>query len=97
MYRNVLRISANVWMQMGLNGSSACSATAMNALSTASERTALSVPDASGVWFSPAICMMVLSNLIACSFSATCLLSRVNVLEGGQLWAGLGRLAYLMI
>lgn len=75
-------ISAKVWTQMDLKGSSGCSAIAMNARIMGSERGTF--PE-QGAVFGPLLCDPISTtarmNLITCSFSTVCLLSKVRDLE----------------
>jgi hypothetical protein len=76
---NDLRISANVCTQIGRNGSSTASATAMNARITVSESG--TEPDAAapcGSRRSEPIATIFRMSLMTCSFSTACLLSRAN-------------------
>lgn len=85
-------ISVKVWMHIGLNGSSGCSATAIIARMTVSDKCTLpafalveeeeeeEVPPLFRVVVVPTS-MMVRMSLMACSFSMACLLSRCRDLR----------------
>lgn len=82
------QISAKVWMHIWRKGSSACSATAMNALMIGSDRgtEAVVLPAVASRRTVPTS-TMVRMNLITCSFSTANLLSRVRDL---RLWVTKG-------
>jgi len=67
-------------MQIGRKASSACSATAINARITGSERGTVPVPDGESCRSEP-ISTMARSSLMTCSFSTACNLSRVSDLK----------------
>ena len=72
------RISVKVWMHTSLNGSSACSATAITARSTVSESCTAPGPGLFSVDVERTApkSTTVRMSLITCSFSTECLLSR---------------------
>ncbi len=73
------RISESVCTHMGLKGSSACSATAISARITGSDKGTVFEAVKLGEYFgSDPISTIVRMSLIACSFSTACLLSRVS-------------------
>jgi hypothetical protein len=77
-----LQISSRVSRHIGLNGSSGCSATAMSARITESERGTFPCP--APLWPDPRsdpISMIVRTSFRTCSFSTACLVSRASDLK----------------
>jgi hypothetical protein len=77
-----VRISDSVWTQIVLKGSSGCSAIAMRARMTGSDRgTMLVVTAAEESGRTAPTSTIVRISLITCSFSTACLLSRSSDLD----------------